>query len=158
MDVDNSKFVAGGGTLALGIIGTALGGLNTLAGGNGLGGLFGGGNRASEADAKIAKLESERYTDATVIAAQAREAELKALEIKNAEDIKAAKKEYELRAEIDRQKAKIELLETVNPLNTQLASAQASILALQQMVAGFTKLVIPSSAVVSTTATAATGA
>ena len=55
---NNERFVAGGGTLALGIIGTALGGLNTLAGGNGLSLL--GGNRAAADDSRIAKLEAER--------------------------------------------------------------------------------------------------
>ena len=137
---NNERFVAGGGTLALGIIGTALGGLNTLAGGNGgLGGLFGG-NRAAADDSRIAKLESERYTDAAVIAAQAREAELKTLEVKNAEDIKAMRTEFELRAEIDRKQAKIDLLEAVGPLSAEVKT-------LKEAVGGFTRLVIPSSAV-----------
>lgn len=69
-----SKGVAGSG-LGLGIAGTALGVLNSAANGNGLlGGFFGGwGNNAAagglalnalaERDAKIAKLEAERYGD-----------------------------------------------------------------------------------------------
>lgn len=69
-----SKGVAGSG-LGLGIAGTALGVLNSAANGNGLlGGLFGGGwgnnaagglalNALAERDAKIAKLEAERYGD-----------------------------------------------------------------------------------------------
>ena len=40
----NKKWVAGGGTTALGIIGTTLGGLNTLTNGGLLGGLTGNGN------------------------------------------------------------------------------------------------------------------
>lgn len=70
-----SKGVAGSG-LGLGIAGTALGVLNSCANGNGLlGGLFGGCggmnaaaggvalNALAERDAKIARLEAERYGD-----------------------------------------------------------------------------------------------
>ena len=71
-----SKGVAGSG-LGLGIAGTALGVLNSAANGNGLlGGLLGGGwgnnaaaaggvalNALAEKDAKIARLEAERYGD-----------------------------------------------------------------------------------------------
>lgn len=70
-----SKGVAGSG-LGLGIAGTALGVLNSAANGNGLlGGLFGCGNNMNaaaggmalnalaERDAKIARLEAERYGD-----------------------------------------------------------------------------------------------
>lgn len=75
----NKKWVAGGGTTALGIIGTTLGGLNTLTNGGLLGGLTGngnncGGNRGNYNEterlrAELAELKSERYTDAAVIAA-----------------------------------------------------------------------------------------
>lgn len=71
----NKKWVAGGGTTALGIIGTTLGGLNTLTNGGLLGGLTGNGNcgkGCNETDklrAEVAELKSERYTDAAVIAA-----------------------------------------------------------------------------------------
>lgn len=75
-----SKGVAGSG-LGLGIAGTALGVLNSAANGNGLlGGLFGGGwgnnaaaaggvalNALAERDAKIAKLEAERYGDTKMV-------------------------------------------------------------------------------------------
>ena len=158
MDVDNSKFVAGGGTTTMAVLGTVGLGYSLLNGGNGLGGLLGGGPRLAEAEAKIAKLEAERYTDAATIATQAREAELRALEVKNAEAIAALKKEYDLRVEIERQKAKIELLEAVNPLTAQLASTQTSLVALQQVVGGFTKPYILSSAVAPATATASAGA
>lgn len=159
MEVDNSKFVAGAGTTTMSILGTIGLGYGLLNGGNGLGGLFGGGNRLAEAEAKIAKLEAERYTDAATIATQAREAELRALEVKNAEAIAALKKEYDLRVDLERQKAKIELLEAVNPLTAQLASTQTSLVALQQTVGGFTRPYILASAVApATTATASTGA
>lgn len=59
-----SKGVAGSG-LGLGIAGTALGLLNN----GGLGGLFGGNcqNIIAEKDSKIAKLEAEKYSDASNI-------------------------------------------------------------------------------------------
>lgn len=143
---NNERFVAGGGTLALGIIGTALGGLNALAGGNGGLPLLGG-NRAAADDSRIAKLEAERYTDAAVIAAQAREADLKTLEVKNAEDIKAMRTEFELRAEIDRKQAKIDLLEAVGPMNDKIGANTAAIAAVREVLGSFTKIVIPAGAV-----------
>lgn len=160
---DNNRFVAGGGTLALGIIGTALGGLNSLVSGNG-GALFGG-NRVADAEAKIAKLEAERYTDAAVIAAQEREAisnaklaamteKVEALAIKNAEDIKAMRTEFDLRAENDRLQAKVNLLEAVNPINAALGANATAIAGLQQVLGNITKVVIPASAVCGSTTAA----
>lgn len=73
----NKKWVAGAGTTALGIIGTALGGVNAVANGGLLNGLTGNGNNGggkgcNETErlrAEVAELKSERYTDAAVIAA-----------------------------------------------------------------------------------------
>ena len=71
----NKKWVAGAGTTALGIIGTALGGLNAVNGGgllNGSGNGNGNGKSCNEADklrSEVAQLKAERYTDAAVIAA-----------------------------------------------------------------------------------------
>lgn len=74
-DYDNDRYVARGGTTALGIIGTVLGSLGTAGSGLlGLGGLSNGGgnmnNRCqdmmmalAQKDADIAKLEGEKYTD-----------------------------------------------------------------------------------------------
>lgn len=157
MEVSNGGFTAGGGTLSLGIIGTALGGLNTLCG-NGSLPLFGGGNRAAEADAKIAKLEAERYTDAAFMREREHTAAADVLlaqltekanqqAAKNAEDIKALKAEFELRAEIDRKQAKIDLLEAVNPLAAQLSAANTAIVGMQQVLAGITKIYVPSTSV-----------
>ena len=162
MEVNNERFVAGGGTLALGIIGTALGGLATVANG-GVGPLLGGGNRMAEADAKIAKLEAERYTDAAVIHERERSAAADVLIAtltekvnmqaqKNAEDLKAAKEEFALRAEIDRKQAKIDLLEATAPLTAGVGANAAAISAIQQVLSGFTKVVIPSSSVCSVSA------
>jgi hypothetical protein len=71
----NKKWVAGAGTTALGIIGTALGGLNAVNGGgllNGLSNGNGNGKGCNETDklrSEVAQLKAERYTDAAVIAA-----------------------------------------------------------------------------------------
>lgn len=75
-----AEFASKGGAYGVGIPALALGGLAFLQNGGlgGLGGLFGGGNAAmlaggtalgvlSEKDAKIAKLEAERYTDNQIL-------------------------------------------------------------------------------------------
>ena len=161
MEVNNERFVAGSGTTALGIIGTALGGLATVGNGNGLN-LFGN-NRMAEADAKIAKLEAERYTDAAVL----HERELSAAKDvliatltekvnqnaqKNADEISALKEEFALRAEIDRKQAKIDLLEATAPLTAGIGANASAISGIQQVLSGFTKVVIPSSSVCSVSA------
>jgi hypothetical protein len=64
---NNQKWVAGGGTTALGTIGTVLGGAALLGNGSGLGGLFGGGNLQKENAAlqsEVASLRAEKYSDA----------------------------------------------------------------------------------------------
>lgn len=68
---DRNRYVAGSGTTALGIIGTVAGGAALLNGGNGLGGLFGGGNNSLQKEnaallAEVGQLKSEKYTDAQV--------------------------------------------------------------------------------------------
>ena len=152
---NSNKFVAGAGTLSLGIIGTAGAALNAMTNG-GIPLLGGGNNRLAEADAKIAKLEAERYTDQAVIAAQNRAAaadvvaaqlamKLETQAQKSADEIKALRMEFELRAELDRKQAKIDLLEATAPV----AANTAAIACLQQRVDSFTRVVIPSSAVCS---------
>lgn len=146
MEVNNDKYVAGGGTTALGIIGTALGGLATLGNGNGSP-LFGGNSRVAELEAKNAKLEAERYTDAAAMASQARDAEVREQEAKTAEDIKAMRTEFELRAEIDRKQSKIDILEATAPLKAEIAANTAAISGVRDVLSGITRVVIPSSAV-----------
>lgn len=158
MEVNNERFVAGGGTTALGIIGTALGGLATVGNGNGLN-LFGG-NRMAEADAKIAKLEAERYTDGVIMhereLSNAKDVliatlteKVNQIAQKNAEDIKAFKEESALRAEIDRKQAKIDILEATAPLSAGIGANSAAISGIQQVLTSLTKVVIPSSSVCS---------
>lgn len=75
-----SEYVAKGGTTALGIIGTVLGSIGTAASGAlGVGKLTGGSSmndterckdmmmRLSEQDAKVARLEGEKYTDNNIL-------------------------------------------------------------------------------------------
>lgn len=162
MEVNNNeRFVAGGGTLSLGIIGTALGGLATLA--NGGAPLFGGGNRMAEADAKIAKLEAERYTDAAVMhereLSNAKDVliatlteKVNQIAQKNADEIHAIKEEAALRAEIDRKQAKIDLLEATAPLSAGIGANAAAISGIQNVLNGLTKVVIPSSSVCNSSA------
>lgn len=145
MEISDNRFVAGGGTLSLGIIGTALGGLAAVA--NGGLPLLGGGNRAAEADAKIARLEAERYTDAAYMREREHTVAAEQLAVKNAEDIKALKAEFELRAEIDRKQAKIDLLEAVNPIAAQLSATNTALAGMQQVLAGITKIYVPSTSV-----------
>lgn len=67
MNYHDDRFVAGGGTLSLATIGTVLGGASLLGNGNGIGGLFGGGNLQKEnaaLQAKVGSLEAEKYSDA----------------------------------------------------------------------------------------------
>ena len=135
MEVNNNgRFVAGAGTLSLGIIGTALAGLDAVSRG-GLP-LLGGSNRLAEADSRIAKLEAERYTDAAVIAAEKRAAAQDVVIANLNARIEAA----ELRAELDREKSKNALIEATAPLASGLASVQT-------VLANITKVVIPASAV-----------
>ena len=141
MEINNNRFIAGGGTLALGIIGTALGGLAAVAQNGGLP-LFGGNVRAAE-DARIAKLESERYTDAFALKAQER-ASAQDIEIAT---IRAELKTAKLEVELEREKSKNALLEATAPLASGLAAVQATI-------SGITKVVIPASAVESAATTA----
>ena len=114
--------------------------------GGGLGLL--GGAPGAAADAKIAKLEAEKYTD-----------EVRALEIKNAADIAALRKENELRLEIASKQAKIDQLEAAAPVSATLAAQGASIAMLQQLLGKITTFGVQSGAVIpATTATASTGA
>ena len=150
MEVNDKSYVAGGGTTALGIIGTALGALGVAGNGNS-NPLFGGNNRLAEADAKIAKLEAERYTDEktmrsdVVIAALTEKVNQQ--EIRHNADLAALNKEYALRAEIDRKQAKIDLLEAVDPLRASVAAHGTAIGGIENVLKGITKIVIPASAV-----------
>lgn len=154
MDVENKKWVAGGGTTALGIIGTALGGLNTVAGNGLLGGVAGGsdggkgcGNLArenAELRERVATLTSEKYTDQAILGERdlhlgwvkelasvdarldAVDDKLGAAVAKNTEDIAAVRKEMELNAVIAAKQSKIDMLEMERRVDCKIDSVAIS--------------------------------
>lgn len=157
MQIETSKGtqnVAGGGTTALGVIGTTLGGL-ALAGGNAsglLGNIFGGwgngynnpaimqGNYNSALVSEIAQLKAEKYTDE------------KSLEDR---DRIAALNDKVIGYVIDIDK-RLSTVEATGPLREQILaqkiecccnSANTAISALAQTVANITKTVVPNSSV-----------
>jgi hypothetical protein len=147
MQIETSKGtqnVAGGGTTALGVIGTTLGGL-ALAGGNAnglLGNVFGGfGGAANSAlVSEIAQLKAEKYTDE------------KSLEDR---DRIAALNDKVIGYVIDIDK-RLSTVEATGPLREQILaqkiecccnSANTAISALAQTVANITKTVVPNSSV-----------
>jgi len=157
MQIETSKGtqnVAGGGTTALGVIGTTLGGL-ALAGGNAgglLNGVLGGwgngynnpailqGNYNSALVSEIAQLRAEKYTDN------------KSLEDR---DRIAALNDKVIGYVIDIDK-RLSTVEATGPLREQLLaqkiecccnSANTAISALAQTVANITKTVVPNSSV-----------
>lgn len=141
MEVNENKFVAGAGTLATAVTGLGVAGLNALSNGNGLGGLFGGGNRLAEAEAKIAKLEAEKYTNEKIVP-------LDEQSVKTAAEFAAFRREVAMQAEIDRQNAKINLLETVGPIKAELGEQRIMLNGLRDVVGGITKIGIPSTALI----------
>ena len=147
MQIETSKGtqnVAGGGTTALGVIGTTLGGI-ALAGGNAgglLGNIFGGaqGNANSALMSEIAQLKAEKYTDE------------KSLEDR---DRIAALNDKVIGYVIDIDK-RLSTVEATGPLREQLLyqkiecccnSANTAISALAQTVSNITKTVVPNSSV-----------
>lgn len=145
MQIETSKgtqSVAGGGTTALGVIGTTLGGL-ALAGGNAnglLGNVFGGGVANSALVSEIAQLKAEKYTDE------------KSLEDR---DRIAALNDKVIGYVIDIDK-RLSTVEATGPLREQILaqkiecccnSANTAISALAQTVANITKTVVPNSSV-----------
>lgn len=171
MEVENHKWQAGGGTTAMSIIGTAAGGAALLGGlaNNLLGsGLMGGGrpshcqeradmNEISTLKSEIAKLLSEKYTDAAIDAQRTRDAATnqKVYGFIIDQDKKIATLQSEVvclqkQIELENKCFARQLENQANLTNIGLASANNSIQALAATVAGFTKVVVPSSAVCNT--------
>lgn len=184
MEVDNNRWIAGGGTTAMSIIGTAAGGAALLGEMLG-GGLFGNGNNQQCASAnnqistlksQVARLQSEKYTDTSILKERDRhlewvkglatvDAQLQAVNdkleksvIKNASDIACLKQNIALQNTIDNQAAKIDMLTLKNELNSKIdyvanvanqgiATNSSAIACLSNTVANITKTVIPSSSV-----------
>lgn len=156
MEAEYASKAQGNTATTLGAIGTALGVMNIH---GGLGGLFGNGagfygnggmyaatNTAaalainSEKDAKIARLEAEKYADKNTV------------EVYNA----LAKADKEINIKVDDLKGRVLAIETAAPLREQILNqkidgvafaANAGIRALQETVGSITKLIVPKSAV-----------
>lgn len=151
MDVENKKWVAGGGTTALGIIGTTLGGLNAVTGNGLLGGITGNGDGGgkncghlarenAELRERVATLTSEKYTDQAILGERdlhlgwvkelasvdarldAVDDKLETAVAKNKEDIAAVRKEMELNAIIAAKQSKIDMLEMERRVDCKIDS------------------------------------
>lgn len=162
MNIDgcHDKWVAGGGTTALGIIGSAAGGLslaNQMFGGKGL---FGGG-RDSDARFALAKEQSERFTlEQVILAYEKNYAQFDALKTKAAETeaklncleqklttYEVTQREIaELRGKLVDQK--IDCL--ADKVVTGFSAANNKFSAIDAQIAGFTKVVIPVTAICDT--------
>lgn len=133
---DGTQNVAGGGTTALGIIGTALGGL-AVANNGLLGGILGGGNNQTSAlMSELAKEKAERFAEKT------------GSEIYNAMFAQYKELAQQTTA-IDK---RVSALEVAAPLREQLVnqridcccnSMNAALTALQNTVANITKTIVP---------------
>lgn len=137
---DGVQNVAGGGTTALGIIGTVLGGA-AVAGNSGLlGNLLGGGNQNNALMSELAKEKAERFAEKT-----------------GAEIYNAMFAQYKELAQattgIDK---RVSALEVAGPLREQLINQKidcccgqmsTGLAALQSIVANITKTIVPASAV-----------
>ena len=174
MEVENNRWQAGGGTTALGIIGTAAGGAALLGGlANNMlgGGLFGGSGKGSPhhcqersdldeistLKSQIAKLQSEKYTDLAVDAQRTRDAATneKVYGFVIQQDKKIATIEANImclqkQIELQNKYFARQLENQANLTNIGLANANGAIQSLANTVAGFTKIVVPTSAVCNT--------
>ncbi len=158
----NGKANAG---LTTGIIGTALGGLWALGGGNGgnglLGNLFGNNNQNQAAmayidqlQAKIAEMNAEKYSNKVALevyqAARASDAKQDARFAEVAREIADMRvSEASLRGEINTNNAATQgqIAQVASTANNGISVLSANLACLQQTVAGITKTVVPKTAV-----------
>ena len=147
MEVNDNKYVAGAGTTGMSITALALAGLDFLRNGNG-GELLGGNNRLAEAEAKIAKLEAEKYADEKIVPLDERA-------VKSETEIAALRKEFAMRAELDRKQAEIDILKATTPLKEAIVAQGVEIATIKNTISKITTIGIPSSVVIGgSTATA----
>lgn len=162
------KYVAGAGTTAAAWIGTGLGVLNS-ANGNGIGGLFGGGNNSLQKEnaallAEVGQLKAEKYTDAQVAnlfnAVRALEQKQSATETsviclqKELTAYEIGQKEIQ---ELNRKLTEKEICGVAKDLNCLAGKVENMGMAfnnrcngIDAVIAGFTKTVIPQSAICDT--------
>ena len=140
-----SKGVAGSG-LGLGIAGTALGLLNN----GGLGGLFGGNcqNIIAEKDSKIAKLEAEKYSDASNIELYKQiKSELKETIANERATYKEFNSLQEKLFKSELEKQSMLTAQGIQGLQAQINCTNNHLNCLQTVVNGITKIVVPKSAI-----------
>ena len=140
-----SKGVAGSG-LGLGIAGTALGLLNN----GGLGGLFGGNcqNVIAEKDSKIAKLEAEKYSDASNIELYKQiKSELKETIANERATYKEFNSLQEKLFKSELEKQSMLTAQGIQGLQAQINCTNNHLNCLQTVVDGITKIVVPKSAI-----------
>lgn len=160
----DNRWIAGPGTTAMSIIGTAAGGLSLL--GGGLGGILGGGNPRMNCHAQdeimtlksqVAKLQSEKYTDQAVNAQRTREAAINekvyGFIIEQDKKIAGIQKEIgclQKQIELQNKFFESELKNQANLTTIGFNNVNNAVQALVNTVSGFTKVVVPSSAVCNT--------
>lgn len=141
-----SKGVAGSG-LGLGIAGTALGLLNN----GGLGGLFGSNcaqNVIAEKDSKIAKLEAEKYSDASNIELYKQiKSELKETIANERATYKEFNSLQEKLFKSELEKQSMLTAQGIQGLQAQINCTNNHLNCLQTVVNGITKIVVPKSAI-----------
>lgn len=156
----HNKWVAGGGTTALGIIGTAAGGLslaNQMFGGKGL---FGGGCD-SDARFALAKEQSERFTlEQVILAYEKNYAQFDAVKTDAAttkaklDCLEQKLTTYEITqreiAELKEKLVKQQIDCLADKVATGFSAANNKFAAIDAQIAGFTKTVIPTSAICDT--------
>jgi hypothetical protein len=161
---NHNRYVAGGGTTALGIIGTVAGGASLLNNGNGLGGLFGGNTLQKENAAlqsEVATLRAEKYSDTNDAKLFDVIRNLEKEQATTAADVRCLKQElttYEIsqreildlreklvKAEIGKVDGKVDCL--AGTVETAVCSFNGKINAINAKIGGFTKTVIQQSAI-----------
>lgn len=164
VETHNNKWVAGPGTTALSIIGTAAGGLSLLGGGLGSG-LLGGNQKMNchvqdeimTLKSEVAKLQSEKYTDEAVNAQRTREAAINekvyGFIIEQDKKIAGIQKEIgclQKQIELQNKYFESELKNQANLTTIGFNNVNGAVQSLVNTISGFTKVVVPSSAVCNT--------
>lgn len=161
---NHNRYVAGGGTTALGIIGTVAGGASLLNNG-GIGGLFGGGNTLQKENAalqsEVATLRAEKYSDTNDAKLFDVIRTLEKEQATTAADVRCLKQElttYEIsqreildlreklvKSEIGKVDGKVDCL--AGTVENMAGTFNGKINAINAKIGGFTKTVIPQSAI-----------
>lgn len=151
----SEKYVAGAGTTAAAWIGTGLGVLNAANGGNGLGGILGGGgNRMQEVLSENAMLKAEKYSDAqdaklydAVRALEQKAAATDTAVICLQKELTAYETSQREIRELQRKLTEKDIICLADKVENGFRAANNKFSAIDAAIAGFTKTVIPTSAI-----------